>query len=94
MCLRLSARLSAGGINRGVTKRPTLPRIYEELRNRGYGGGYGAVRRHAASWSKATQEASASAYLPLSFDPGAADQSDWRHLGTKGATLGADGGRI
>ena len=40
-------------------ERLTLIRIYEELRNRGYGGGYDAVRRYAASWSKAAQEASA-----------------------------------
>ena len=33
---------------------------------------YDAVRRYASSWSKATQEASASAYVPLSFDPGEA----------------------
>ena len=59
--------------------RLTVIRIYEELRNRGYGGGYDAVRRYAASWSKATQEASASAYVPLSFDPGEAYQFDWSH---------------
>ncbi len=40
-------------------ERLTVVRIYEELRNHGYGGGYDAVRRYAASWSKATQEASA-----------------------------------
>ena len=55
----------------------TLIRIYEELRNRGYGEGYDAVRRYASSWSKAAQEASASAYFPLSFDPGEAYQFDW-----------------
>ena len=60
-------------------ERLTLIRMYEELRNRGYGGGYDAVRRYAASWSKATQEASASAYVPLSFDPGEAYQFDWSH---------------
>ncbi|MBO6672351.1 MAG: transposase, partial [Roseitalea sp.] len=60
-------------------ERLTLIRIYEKLRNRGYGGGYDAVRRYAASWSKAMQEASASAYVPLSFDPGEAYQFDWSH---------------
>jgi transposase len=59
--------------------RLTLIRIYEELRNRGYDGSYDAVRRYASSWSKATQEASASAYVPLSFDPGEAYQFDWSH---------------
>ena len=57
--------------------RLTLVRVYEELRNQGYGGSYDAVRRYAASWSKATREASADAYVPLSFDPGEAYQFDW-----------------
>ena len=60
-------------------ERLTLVRIYEELRNSGYGGGYDAVRRYAANWSKAAQVASASAYVPLSFDPGEAYQFDWSH---------------
>ena len=60
-------------------QRLTLVRIYEELRNRGYDGSYDAVRRYAASWSKETREASASAYVPLSFDPGEAYQFDWSH---------------
>lgn len=57
--------------------RLTLVRIYEELRKQGYDGSYDAVRRYAASWSKATREASADAYVPLSFDPGEAYQFDW-----------------
>jgi len=60
-------------------QRLTLVRIYEELRNHGYDGSYDAVRRYAASWSKATREASAAAYVPLSFDPGEAYQFDWSH---------------
>ena len=60
-------------------QRPTLVRVYEELRNRGYDGSYDAVRRYAARWSKATREASAAAYVPLSFDPGEAYQFDWSH---------------
>ncbi|TYB81185.1 IS21 family transposase [Maritimibacter fusiformis] len=60
-------------------ERLTLVRIYEELRNRGYGGGHDAVRRYAANWSKATREASAAAYVPLCFDPGQAYQFDWSH---------------
>ncbi|MEP3334345.1 IS21 family transposase [Sedimentitalea sp.] len=69
----------AENARRPKRERLTLIRIYEELRNRGYGGGYDAVRRYAANWSKATQEASASAYVPLSFDPGEAYQFDWSH---------------
>ena len=32
--------------------RLTLIRIFEELRGRGYDGGYDAVRRYARRWSK------------------------------------------
>lgn len=60
-------------------QRLTLVRIYEELRNRGYDGSCDAVRRYAARWSKAALEASAAAYVPLSFDPGEAYQFDWSH---------------
>ncbi len=60
-------------------QRLTLVRIYEELRNRGYDGSYDAVRRYAASRSKATREASAAAYVPLSFDPSETYQFDWSH---------------
>ncbi|AKO97010.1 Transposase [Marinovum algicola DG 898] len=69
----------AENARRPKRERLTLVRIYEELRNRGYGGGYDAVRRYAAGWSKATQEASAGAYVPLIFDPGEAYQFDWSH---------------
>ena len=69
----------AENARRPKRQRLTLVRINEELRNRGYGGGYDAVRRYGASWSKATQEASASACVPLSFDPGEAYQFDWSH---------------
>ncbi len=71
--------LLAENDRRPKRERLTLVRIYEELRNRGYGGGYDAVRRYAAGWSKATQEASASAYVPLVFDPGEAHRFDWSH---------------
>lgn len=64
---------------RSKRERLTLVRIYEELRGRGYEGSYDAVRRYAANWSKAMREASAAAYVPLSFDPGEAYQFDWSH---------------
>ena len=60
-------------------ERLTRIRIFEELRALGYDGGYDAVRRYAASWSKEEQEASAAAYVPLTFDPGEAYQFDWSH---------------
>ena len=69
----------AENARRPKRERLTLIRIYEELRNRGYDGSYDAVRRYASSWSKAAQEASASAYVPLVFDPGEACQFDWSH---------------
>ncbi|ETW10806.1 integrase catalytic subunit, partial [Roseivivax marinus] len=40
---------------------------------------YDAVRRYASSWTKTEREASAAAYVPLSFDPGEAYQFDWSH---------------
>ena len=54
-------------------------RIYEELRTLGYDGSYDSVRRYASSRSGETRAASASAYVPLSFDPGEAYQFDWSH---------------
>lgn len=60
-------------------ERLTLVRIYEELRGRGYDDGYDAVRRYTARWSKSMREASADAYVPLSFDPCEAYQFEWSH---------------
>jgi len=60
-------------------ERLTLVRIYEELCNLGYDGSYDAVLRYASNWSRETQEASATACVPLSFDPGEAYQFDWSH---------------
>jgi hypothetical protein len=48
----------------------TLIRIFEELRGRGYEGGYDAVRRYAKRWSKAHGQSTTAAYVPLSFAPG------------------------
>src|SRR5205809_4100555 len=57
----------------------TLIRIFEELRGRGYDGGYDAVRRYARRWAKQHGQATAAAYVPLSFASGEAYQFDWRH---------------
>ena len=57
----------------------TLIRIFEELRGRGYGGGYDAVRRYARRWAKERGESTAAAYVPLSFAPGEAFHFDWSH---------------
>jgi transposase len=60
-------------------ERLTLIRIFEELRGRGYEGGYDAVRRYARRWAKDRGQATAAAYVPLSFAPGEAYQFDWSH---------------
>ena len=72
-------RMLAENTRKPRRERLTRIRIFEELRALGYDGGYDAVRRYAASWSKSEQEASAAAYVPLSFDPGEAYQFDWSH---------------
>ena len=69
----------AENARRPKRERLTHIRIFEELRSLGYGGGYDAVRRYAAAWSRTETEASAVAYVPLSFDPGEAYQFDWSH---------------
>ncbi|ETX26469.1 transposase [Roseivivax isoporae LMG 25204] len=69
----------AENARRAKRERLTRIRIYEELRALGYEGGYDAVRRYAATWVKSESEASAAAYVPLSFDPGEAYQFDWSH---------------
>ena len=37
------------------------------------------MRRYAASWRRRESEATSSAFVPLSFDPGEAYQFDWSH---------------
>jgi transposase len=72
-------RLLEENARQSKRERLTLVRIFEELRNLGYGGSYDAVRRYAAGWRRRTQESAAAAYVPLSFDPGEAYQFDWSH---------------
>jgi transposase len=57
----------------------TLIRLFEDLRGRGYGGGYDAIRRYARRWAKERGESTAAAYVPLFFAPGEAFQFDWSH---------------
>jgi transposase len=60
-------------------ERLTLIRIFEDLRGRGYEGGYDAVRRYARTWQRDRTATSVDAYVPLSFAPGEAYQFDWSH---------------
>ena len=60
-------------------ERLTLIRLFEELRELGYDGGYDAVRRYGNNWRKERGASTAAAYVPLSFAPGEAYQFDWSH---------------
>ena len=71
--------LLAANAGKAAREQLTLIRIFEELRGRGYDGGYDAVRRYARRWSKERGESTAAAYVPLSFAPGEAYQFDWSH---------------
>ena len=72
-------QLLAANAVRTTREQLTLIRIFEELRGRGYDGGYDAVRRYARRWAKQHGQATAAAYVPLSFAPGEAYQFDWSH---------------
>ena len=71
--------LLTGNTAKSAREQLTLIRIFEELRTRGYDGGYDAVRRYAKRWAKQHGQATATAYVPLSFAPGEAYQFDWSH---------------
>jgi transposase len=71
--------LLAGNAAKAAREQLTLIRIFEELRGRGYDGGYDAVHRYARRWSKERGQSTAAAYVPLSFAPGEAYQFDWSH---------------
>ena len=72
-------RLLTANEGKPPRERLTLIRIFEELRGRGYEGGYDAVRRYSRKWAKERGQATAAAYVPLSFAPGEAYQFDWSH---------------
>ena len=72
-------RLLATNAARPVRERLTLTRLFEELRVLGYDGSYDAVRRYAAEWRRRQSEATAAAFVPLTFEPGEAHQFDWSH---------------
>ncbi|MBM3649024.1 MAG: IS21 family transposase [Alphaproteobacteria bacterium] len=72
-------KLLADNATKAAREQLTLIRLFEELRGRGYEGGYDAVRRYARTWAKERGHSTAAAYVPLSFAPGEAYQFDWSH---------------
>src|SRR5207237_2068938 len=71
--------LLIANVAKSAREQLTLIRIFEELRGRGYDGGYDAVRRYARRWSQERGQSTAAAYVLLSFAPGEAYQFDWSH---------------
>ena len=65
-------QLLAQNETKSSRERLTLIRLFEELRGRGYDGGYDAVRRYARRWAQERGQATAAAFVPLSFAPGEA----------------------
>jgi hypothetical protein len=61
---------------KAMRERLTLIRLFEELRDLGYEGGYDAVRRHARGWSRDHASQTTAAFVPLSFAPDEAYQFD------------------
>jgi transposase len=62
--------LLVGNAAKPAREQLTLIRVFEELRGRGYEGGYDAVRRYSRRWSKERGQSTAAAYVPLTFAPG------------------------
>ena len=60
-------------------ERVTTKRLFGQLRDQGYDGGYDAVRRFAQRWRERQASATAAAFVPLSFASGEAYQFDWSH---------------
>jgi hypothetical protein len=81
--------LLAANAAKSAREQLTLIRIFEELRRRGYDGGYDAVRRYARRWSKERGESTAAAYVPQSFAPGEVYRFDWSAEGPPKANNGA-----
>jgi hypothetical protein len=75
--------LLAANAGKPAREKLTLIRIYEALKERGYEGGYDAVRRYGRNWVRAHSTSLADAYVPLSFAPGEAFQFDWRPRGRR-----------
>jgi len=71
--------LLAENEDRSRRERVTMLRLFEDLGQSGYSGGYDAVRRYARQWRAARSSGGSDAFIPLSFAPGEAYQFDWSH---------------
>ncbi|WP_238242209.1 IS21 family transposase, partial [Methylobacterium isbiliense] len=60
-------------------ERLSYMRVFEDLRDEGYAGGYDAVRRYAQRWLTERSASLQGLFVPLSFTPGEAYQFDWSH---------------
>lgn len=60
-------------------QRRTAQKIFQELQQEGYDGGYDSVRRYVKRWRLSHTQAIGQVFIPLSFDPGEAFQFDWSH---------------
>src|SRR3979409_984892 len=65
--------LLASNVAKSAREQLTLIRIFEELRGRGYDGGYDAVRRYARRWSQERGQPTPAATVPLRFG------ADWSY---------------
>ena len=61
-CADLDAMLAENEA-KAARERLTLVRLFEELRSRGYGGGYDAVRRYARGWRQRRGQTTAEAFV-------------------------------
>jgi transposase len=73
------ATLLAASDARPAYERLTAVRIFEEVREMGFTGGYDAIRRYVHDWREERSSATSAAFVPLSFAPGEAFQFDWSH---------------
>jgi len=60
-------------------ERLSFTRLFEDLREQGYAGGYDAVRRYAQRYFAERATTAQGVFVPLSFAPAEAYQFDWSH---------------
>src|SRR6266446_2041946 len=84
--------LLEGNAAKPAREHLTLIRIFEDLRGRGYDGGYDALRRYAKRWAKQHGRATAAAYVPLSFAPGESANGRHSHRGAHRRAASSRGG--